>query len=82
MSVILVEGDCVTTTRKRSCGKVMFSDMFVGGGAILSRGSHGSHERGWGFREETPSSVGEQAGGTHPTGMHSCYRLQTKFGVR
>ena len=39
MSVILVEGDCVTTTRKRSCGKVMFSDMFVGGVPSLAGGA-------------------------------------------
>ena len=25
---------------------------------------------------------GQHAGGTHPTGMQSCYRLQTKFGAR
>ena len=51
MSVILVEGDYVITTRKRSCGMVMFSEVVVGstsGGAILSRGCHGSHEKGEG----------------------------------
>ena len=55
------------------------------GGVNLSRGCHeggegsmkkegavkeGFHERG--CHEGTPP-VGQQAGGTHPTGMHSCY---------
>ena len=35
-------------------------------------------------KADTPPSsdtmgYGQQAGGTHPTGMHTCYRLQMKF---
>ena len=73
MSVILVEGDYVITIRKRSCGKVMFLEVFVGVKCAMKGGSVKGvpwKPRGGGeFREETPSSVGQQAGGTHPTGI-------------
>ena len=49
------------TVRKRSYGKVMFSQFSI---------------RPWGGAEGGSASNmghGQQAGGTHPTGMHSCF---------
>ena len=64
----------IFTTRKRSCGKVMFSEAFVcpRGGSLSSGGSlHGD-----------PPSYGGSAGGTHPTGMHFCYRFHWKYSFQ
>ena len=71
------------TAHKRSCGKVMFSEVLsfhggdpsLAGGAILTWGgsailSRGDSVRGGAVKEP---HVGQQADGTHPTGMHSCF---------
>ena len=58
---------------QRSCDKVMFSQVCVknsvhgGGDVCMARG--GMHGRGACVAEETAIT----AGGTHPTGMHSCF---------
>ena len=48
---------------------------------LLGRGSLSGGEGGCASRElpVLTSSGGNKAGGTHPTGMHCCYRPQTKF---
>ena len=45
-----------------------------GGGGVPSRGCHEG-----GYCEGPPPAVGQQAGGTHPTGMHSCLNLLVLF---
>ena len=63
----------VITARKRSCGQVMFLQVSV----ILPTGEGGAWSRGGfllpggGCLVET-SGTATAAGGTHPTGMHSC----------
>ena len=64
--VIFISNICVCTARKRRCGKVMFLLMFVcirgcGQGCVWT----GAH---------TPlPKMEDEAGGTHPTGMHFCF---------
>ena len=65
----------IVTARKRSCGKVMFLQvsviLFTGGsglGGICSQGAACSR----GVPGEDPPTA-TAAGGTHPTGMHSCF---------
>ena len=48
----------ISTARKRSCEKVMFSQVSTGGGSGY-----------WFLMAAT------KVGGTHPTGMHSCFKL-------
>ena len=95
----------IITTRKRSCGKVMFLHLSV----ILLTGGEGGREsgqppwmqtpQGWadhprcrtpgvgqippmqtlpGLVRHPPGSTtgyDQQAGGTHPTGMHTCFYI-------
>ena len=57
---------------QRSCGKVMFSKASV----ILFTGGYLADT----FPGQTPlQQTATASDGTHPTGMHSCYRPQTKF---
>ena len=57
----------VITARKRSCGKVMLLQVSV----ILSTRGGGALSRGGAWW--IPPRTATAAGGTHPTGMHSCY---------
>ena len=75
------------TARKRSCGKVMFLHLSVilltgGGGSVylwvwgglpLVPGGLPLGRGGYTPRADTsPVEMTIEAGGTHPTGMHSC----------
>ena len=77
-----------------SCGKVMFSQACVknsvhrgegclprvGGGPCAQRGVclGGLHAGGLGETPPTSTAYGQQAGGIHPTGMHSCFENVSK----
>ena len=54
----------IFTAPRGSFGKVMFSEAFVCPQGSLSRGVSVT---------ETPPRYGGRAGGTHHTGMHSCF---------
>ena len=80
----------VVTARNSSCGKVMFSQACVknsvGGGHMwdtppwtcMPPPRH-AHPRACMPPVDTTRS-GQWAGGTHHTGMHSCYHLQWSWG--
>ena len=83
---------------QRSWGKVIFLEACVknsvhggGGGGRGGRAWRGGGIAWWvasvaggvhGGGEGACMANSQSAGGTHPTGMHSCYHLQTKFGAR
>ena len=53
----------------------------IGGGGSASR--RGLNPEGWGWADPPSDTTGygQHAGGTHPTGMHSCfYHLQRSWG--
>ena len=54
------------------------------GGCLLSGGacSRGGVPAPGGCLVETPPRMATAAGGTHPTGMHSCYELSYSFVSR
>ena len=62
------------------------------GGGWLPSMYHWSHNRGgvclWGLWGQTPrdawdtTGYGQQAGGMHPTGMHSCLYVSSKSGEK
>ena len=66
-----------------SCGKLMPLNLFVilfTGGGVSVRGvsvQGGSLSEGVSVQEDP--LYGGRAGGTHPTGMHSCYILPLDF---
>ena len=63
------------TARNSSCGKVMFSQVCVKnsvhGGGVYPSIPLGEHPP-TGKTPPTTTAYCQQAGGTHPTGMHSC----------
>ena len=76
-------GVIIFNARKRSCGKVMFSQVSVfpqGGGGLPDRDPPLTVTQpeqrplsGQRYPLDTDPPVQKQAGGTHPTGMHSCF---------
>ena len=79
----------LVTTRNSSCGEVMFSQACVknsvhGGG--VSQHSFGQSHSPLGRHPTFPSppsttGYSQQADGTHPTGMHSCFLIYLKYGT-
>ena len=71
------------TVRKRSCEKVMFSQACVKNsvhrGEVCTPRSDTSGQTHSPGRHPSPRQTATVADGMHPTGMHSCYHLQTKF---
>ena len=58
---------CIFTVRKRSCGKLIFSQAWV------KNSVHGGGEGG------AVCQTATAADGTHSTGMHSCFILHTPY---
>ena len=85
---IIVAHILLVTARKWSCGMVMFLHLSVilsGGGLSLSSGSlsrgisvQGGSLSGGVSVTEIPQ-YGGRAGGTHPTGMYSCFTFYSKL---
>ena len=63
---------CIITARKRSLGQGnMFTGVCLDTGGVWSRGRVPGPKVGSGGNPPPPTATA--AGGTHPTGMHSCY---------
>ena len=70
------EGQTFITVRKRNCGKVIFLHLSFshsvhrghGGRSVLV---HAAIHPPW---QTPPQQTATAADGTHPTGMHSCFR--------
>ena len=54
------------------CGKVMLGNVFTGVCDSV-HGGGGAWSRGRCLLETPPPQTATDAGGTHPTGMHSCF---------
>ena len=70
----------IFTARKRSCLKIMFLHLSVilftvGGGGVHPQGRHPT-------RQTSPSKMGIEVGGTHPTGMHCCFECDSYLPYR
>ena len=82
---IFIQGSSIFTARKRSCGKVLFLHQSVshsvhrgmsafGSGVCIPLGTHPNTPLGHTHPGHTPPvEIANEAGGMHPTGMHSCY---------
>ena len=66
--VLVKEGNVFTPACDSFCSR--------GGGGVPSRGCHEGRVP---WRTPPPPAVGQQAGGTHPTGMHSSLNLLVLF---
>ena len=71
----------IVTVRKRSCGKVMFLHLSVilstgGVSAPVHAGIHPPPKQ-TPQEADTPQQTATAADGTHPTGMHSCFKTSS-----
>ena len=73
----------IITARNSSCGKVMFSEACVSHSVPRGLGYLWSHVlfRGIPHSQSTPIPETTKAGGTHPTGILSCWNYEISYEV-
>ena len=72
----------ISTARKRSLGQGnVFTPVChsVNGGVVSAPLHAGIHPPWAATPRQIPTGYVQQAGGTHPTGMHTCLPFQSKF---